>query len=421
MISFQPIIIHPGFVEFSGGFSNVDTGVDDTFFNFVYYPRTVAPEVSSLFDTQLPLGVVSDLDIHFKDSFLQYLSANFAGKHIKKIGLDLDNSGYPDDTAPNLSFYFRDESSIIPITMKRVGDYDFLSFDFTSEQETPLFISRDFSKWKALQQFPLLSYGFYGTFNIKKISLKFADVTSVFTRFWQGYKNCAEGLEELITGEVEIAAPVTYDFVANVSSVGQIEFGDGYFQNVSGEGFTTFPSIQLGGVNCFRCYDTDYFSGLNNQDLAMEVGPFVLKMYLSLDSYTARTEIIGNTFGLDYGMGGFCIFHMNYQFYFARRTTSMIGGFSKTGYTGFAFENNAFHHVEFSIDEEGVFRFFLDGVNKKTEAGCFDVPYQNDGVFLGRSGRYDKTYSPFHIASMAFSKGAGLINKENYIPTPIPY
>jgi hypothetical protein len=424
-ISFQPTIVYAGLVEFNGLFDWTHTATSDTYFDFSYMQRSIESEMSLLFDPQLPNGLVSDLDILFKSSLVDYLEDNFGGKHIKRVGLDLINSGYPDDTAPNICFYFREEAGYTPVNMKRVGTYDYMSFNFTEDQESILFKSRDFSKWKSAPGLPLLAYGFYGTFIINKISFKFVDTIGVISKFWSGTVNCAENVNEVIVGETEIVPPAVYDFVGNVLAAGQIEFGndvgENYFQNVSGGGFSTFPSIVLGTTPVFRCYDTDYFSGLNNQALAMEAGPFCLEMNLSLESATERTEIIGNTYGLDYGMGGFTIYHMNRQFYFARRTESPMGGFVKTGYTGFVFSSGVFKTIEISVDENNIFRFFLDGVNKKTEAGCFDVPYQNDGVFLGRAGRYNKTWSPFYVAGMRFSKGTAMIHREDYTPDPLPY
>ena len=213
MSIFSPTKVHTGLVEFrtasGSGFTPTDY-VDDEFFEFSIVDRTFPSDVSLAFDASLPNGLVSNVDIKIKPAVGIYLGANFSGLSVKKIGLMVERSGYPDDTAPNECVLVKDSVVYIPMSMKRIitgTAVDFMVLPFVQDSSTALFKLRDHTKWSTMADYPIICHGYYGWFSIIKIAFAFSIPTVGSSFFWTNTVRCVEDAEEVIIGETEIPDP----------------------------------------------------------------------------------------------------------------------------------------------------------------------------------------------------------------------
>ena len=199
-----------------------------------------------------------------------------------------------------------------------------------------------------------------------------------------------------------------------------------YFSTRSESTSSTYQSTTLNGTPCFKCLLGDYIVGGQETITSLEYSAFVLCMRIAFENTSDRVEIMGNTYGVDgcgFGtFGEFAIMMQSGKIYFSRYDNNVYSGaVTKSAYIATSVFPNTFFDLEISVDEDGVFRLFVNGVKKIEESGMPSFYMQEDSVYIGRSGRCEQTYAPLYINALAISRDTKLIHKENYTVMSTPY
>ena len=392
--------------------------------------REIPSQISQEFDTNLQYGARTSIDFHIKTQTKTFLQNNFAGKLIKKIGFGFQISGYPDDYAPCVMVsQYKSANHVVVSAARLLTQTHWITLPFTEDTTSALYLLKDFSRWdEANLVIPIISHGYYGYWGVSGFHFKFADPQLVSGRFWQGYIMTAEEADDIIVSETEVEPPAQYIFDGHVSSAGETVFTNNgtdpngllpYSKNSSQVISTSEDGIAFWLLDENHNFRT--LGGETQAPFALESGVFCLELIMRLTGSSSSASIMGNTYGPDYGFGGFHIKQTGWNLYFSRYGETLYDGQTASVYIGTA-GFGAFRHFELSVDSNNVFRCFVDGVKKKEQTGMVDMPMLNSGygTFVGRTSYYvgvGTTY--FKLASLKLSRSEALIHTENFTPPGI--